>query len=507
METNSNEAVSVLGVVGTGTMGRGIAQIAAQAGIEVLLHDAKPGAAQAARESVAKTLEALVAKGRLETAAAAATRARLQTVDSLDALARCDVVVEAIVEDLQAKQTLFQALERLVPVRTLLATNTSSLSVTAVAAACSHPERVVGWHFFNPVPLMRIAEVIEGERTAQWVAQRLAQLTARLGHTAVRAQDMPGFVVNHAGRAYIPEGLRLLSEGVADFHVIDSVMRDCAGFRMGPFELIDLIGLDVGQMVMESLYRQYHEEPRFKVTPLVARRVAAGLLGRKTGAGFYQYVDGQPRRPVEEPLPAARPVPIWICPDEPDLARTVREVLAGAGCTIESGSVPSAQALIVTTPIGKDTTTTCFELGLDATRTVAVDALFSLRKRRPLMFAPVIEPRYRDAACAAFGADGTAVSVLRDSPGFVAQRIVAQIISIGCDIAQQRIAAPADIDLAVTLALGYPSGPFGLGDSLGLQRVLRIAQALCEAYQEPRYRPSIWLKRRAQLGVSLLHVD
>ena len=502
----ATHGVARAGVIGVGTMGLGIAQVLAQAGVQVLLYDRNPEAVARALKSIGKSWSQQVAKGRLSDEARSACLDRLGSAAELEALAGCDLVVEAIVEDLTIKQHLFASLEALLRPDAILATNTSSLSVTAVAAACERPERVAGWHFFNPVPLMRIAEVVLGERTAPAVAERLMQLTQAIGHHAVRATDLPGFIVNHAGRAFIPEGLRLLSEGVADAAEIDRVMRELAGFRMGPLELLDLVGLDVAQQVMESLYHQYYEEPRFRITPLVARKVAAGQLGRKRSEGFYRYVDGKiqyPDAPTPR-LPGGSAVPVWLSPAEPDLAERVRARLADApGVRWEVGERPSADALILVTPVGEDTTTTCLRQDLDPQRTVAVDALFPLTRRAALMGAPGLRGALRDAATALFQAGGVDVSWLRDSPGFVAQRIVAQIVNIGADMAQHRVATPVDIDAAVTLALGYPQGPFGLARALGERRVLQISEALYASYGDPRYRASIWLRRRAQLGQPL----
>lgn len=509
-QAHSTHGVRSIGVVGTGTMGQGIVQWAAQGGVPVVLYDQKPTAAERAVQAIAATLARQLDKGRIDAVTRDACLARIQVASGLADLAGCDLVVEAIVEDLGAKQELFRALEALLASEAILATNTSSLSVTAVAAACEHPARVAGWHFFNPVPLMRVAEVVRGERTEAAVAERLTELTVALGHRAVQAQDLPGFIVNHAGRAFIPEGLRLLSEGIASHVDIDRVMRDAVGFRMGPFELLDLVGLDVGRQVMESLYHQYYEEPRFRITPLVARKVAARQLGRKSAEGFYRYVDGKPETPPETTAVQAleQPLTVWISPAEPDLAARVRERLgAQPGVTWSVDAQPPAQALAVVTPVGEDVATTCARQGLEPARTVAVDALFALDRRCALMAAPGLEPRWRAAATALFQGCGAAVTWLRDSPGFVAQRIVAQIIGIGADMAQHRVATPEDIDIAVMLALGYPQGPFGLARRIGARRALQISEALHAAYADPRYRPSVWLRRRALLGQPLETLD
>src|SRR5205807_776101 len=328
--------------------------------------------------------------GRLERDALARAQANLVVADSRESLASCPIVIEAIVEDLDAKRELFRSLEDIVSEDCLMASNTSSFSITAIAAACKGPERIAGFHFFNPVPLMKVVEVVDGLLTAPWVGEALAALALRCGHKPVRAKDTPGFIVNHAGRGYGTEALRILGEGVAEFHGIDRILRDAAGFRLGPFELLDLTGLDVSHPVMESIYRQYYEEPRFRPSPIAAQRVHAGLLGRKSGRGFYRHENGKQEEIPDPPAPAARPASVWV---------------------------PG--------------------------------------------------------------------SVIRDSPGFVAQRVVAQIVNTACDIAQQRIASPADIDAAVTLGLGYPRGPLAWGDAIGPARILGSLLTLHDFYGDP----------------------
>ena len=490
----------VIGVVGAGTMGRGIAQLAAQGGIPVLLLDAAPGVAEAAIVSIAADARKLAERGRLAPERAAALPGLIRPVTALADLAPCGLVVEAIVEDLPAKQALFQALEQILPPEAVLATNTSSLSVAAMAAARERPERVAGLHFFNPVPLMKLVEIVEAPATAPDVIAFLTGLTRQFGHQPVAAKDMPGFIVNHAGRAYGPEALRIASEGVADFATVDAIMKEAAGFRMGPFELFDLIGLDVSRRVMQSIYDQFHQEPRFRPVPMVAQRVAAGLLGRKSGRGF-----AGPAMAAEPTPPPDRPV--WISRDDPALAEPLAAMLAEAGVTVEESAQPSDGAVLLLTPLGEDTTTAVLRQGFDPTRTLSVDMLFPEARRLTLMPSPATGASFRASARAALAATGRAVSLIHDSPGFVAQRIAAQIVSIGCEIAQQRIATPGDIDLAVRLGLGYPHGPLALGDALGPARVLRVLHAMQEATGDPCYRPSAWLRRRAQLGLPLSTPD
>ncbi len=491
----------VAGVAGSGTMGRGIVQVLAQCGVRTLVFDAQPGAAHKAKESIAQALARLADKGRLQPSEVEAALSRIEVVDALAAFAPCHLVVEAIVEQLDAKQALLRTLEGIVGERCILASNTSSLSVTAMAAACGKPNRVAGYHFFNPVPVMKVVEVVAGELTEPWVTEALTALARRFGHAPVNCKDTPGFIVNHAGRGYIPESLRALMEGVADFATIDRILVDAAGFRLGPFGLMDLVGLDVGHGVMKSMYAQYFEEPKYRPSYQLEPRVAAGLLGRKTGRGWYVYgKDGTAQKVAEQPVPATRAAVVWAPPDAPAL----KELLARLGARVEAGARPTAQAVCFVAPLGKDTTASALELGLDPARSVAVDPLFGFAKRRTLMTTPVTSAEARDAAHGLLAADGVPVSVINDSAGFVAQRVVAHVVNVGCDIVQQRIASPEDLDRAVMLGLGYPKGPLGMGDALGAARILAVLEAMHDFYKDPRYRPSPWLTRRARLGVSLL---
>ncbi len=503
MALDANRSDLSLAVIGTGAMGRGIAQIAALGGIRVLLHDAREGAADEARAFVGKMVDRLVEKGKLDDASAGEAKSRLQVVSSLADLAPADIVVEAIVERLDVKQSLFAELESVVGKDAILATNTSSLSVTAIASACKHPERVVGFHFFNPVPLMKLVEVATAVRTADWVAEALVALARRMGHTPVVCTDSPGFIVNHAGRGFGTEALRILGEGICETIDMDRVMRETAGFRMGPFELLDLTALDVSHNVMESIYDQYYQEPRFRPSFITRQRLAAGLLGKKVGEGFYRYPDGKPEQPAEPPAPANGNRAIWVSRADADSHQAVTRMLSAAGVQLDDGVTPGTDSVCLVMPLGLDATSTALEQGLDPQRTVALDTLFGLDRRRTLMTTPVTLPAVRDAAHAALAADGVPVTMIRDSAGFIAQRIVATIVNIGCDIAQQRIATPEDIETGVKLGLGYPHGPLGFGDTLGPKRILRILETMQAYYGDPRYRPSPWLKRRAMLGVSL----
>jgi 3-hydroxybutyryl-CoA dehydrogenase len=497
-----------VGVVGCGVMGRGIIQIAALAGATVYMLDSREGASQAARKELVSTFGKLVEKGKLDATAADAAGSRLVACKGLEELRSCHVVVEAIVEDLQAKKSLFSTLEGIVDTGTILASNTSSLSVTAIAAGLTHPERVSGFHFFNPVPLMKIVEVIGGFLTRPDVTEYLLALGGHWGHTAVLAKDTPGFIVNHAGRGYGTEGLRLLAEGICSVPTLDAILRDTAGFRLGPCELLDLTGLDVSHPVMESIYRQYYDEPRFRPQVLTRQMLAAGALGRKVGHGFYRYgADGKKEAIAEPAQPSQRPECVWLSQERPELAERISVLVAAAGVQVESGARPSDRALCIVTPLGEDTTTCCVREGLDPARTVAVESLLDLSRRRVVMTNPGTSAEYLAMACGLLGATGIPVSVIRDSAGLVTQRVVAHIVNIASEIAQQQIADPQDIDRAVVLGLGYPIGPLAWGDQIGPATVLAILKNLEYQTGDARYRPSPWLQRRAMLGLSLHHKE
>jgi 3-hydroxybutyryl-CoA dehydrogenase len=505
MPIDPNAKNLTLAVVGTGTMGRGIVQVSAQGGMNVIAYDEKPGGAAAAKEFTQKMLDRQVEKGSLSPADAKAAVDRISVAATLEEVAKADVIIEAIFERLDIKHEMFAKLDALTGPDTIIASNTSSLPVTTIAAATKRPERVAGMHFFNPVPLMRLVEVIPGLRTASWVTDALMVIGKRMTREPVLCTDSPGFLVNHIGRGMGPECQRILIENIATHAEIDRIMTGAPGFRMGPFTLADLVGIDIGSAAWESMYNQFYQEPAYAPSPLTALRAAGGLLGQKTGSGWYAYKDGKKVEPPAVPTPATRPQSVWVRPSEhhPDLQAPLIELFEKSGVEVERGSAPSAKALIIVTPIGYDLTTAVTDLKLDAARSVAVDILFGLKGPRTLMVTPATDPKMREAAHGLLGSDGQPVVIINDSPGFVGQRAVAALVNVGCNVAQRGIGVPADIDKGAKLGLGYPFGPIEWGDRIGPGRVLHILQRLEAFYQEPRYRPSPWLKRRVMLGLPL----
>ncbi|MEU3225296.1 3-hydroxyacyl-CoA dehydrogenase [Streptomyces sp. NPDC006976] len=499
-------------IVGAGAMGRGIAQWAASAGHTVELCDVRTEAVTDAVAFVGSMLERAVAKGRMAAGDAAAALERLVPLDDPWA-AGPDVglVIEAVREDLDTKAEVFGRLERALPASAVFATNTSSLSVTRIAATLKDPARLAGLHFFNPVPLMRIVEVVPGAATRPDIPPLLTSLVESCGHRAVTVADTPGFLVNHAGRGLVTEALALLEETVGEPADIDRIARDVLGLRMGPFELMDLTGLDVTAAVIDSIWTGFRHEDRLRPSYLTPNRVVAGLHGRKTGRGWYAYGPEATGPAPEPPVTgdADRPVHVFA-PDpaqEADAA-ALREALAAAGARVGSGTRPAGDALVLVPVWGTTVASAVAAHGLPAARTFGVDPLPAAGRRRVLAVTPAADPAAAGDARAVLArpADGDepfAVSVVRDTAGSVAQRLLASIVSVAASIAERALAAPADIDVAVTTGLGYPVGPLAWGERIGAARMLRLHRALHATTGDPRHRPTRWVTERAALGLAL----
>ena len=499
--SDQTRALDTLGVIGAGAMGAGIAQSALTAGLKVILHDANGAALAKARGEVQARIARLADKGQLTADAAADAAGRLTLAERLQDLAPAQIVIEAIVEQLEPKQRLFAALEDIVPADTVLATNTSSLPVAAIARACRLRERVCGLHFFNPVPLMRLVEVIRAADTSEGTMQRALELAQRLGKTAVRVRDVPGFLVNLLGRAYLTEALHIQHEGVASVATIDRIMREAAGFRMGPFELMDLTGIDINFPATRVVYEGFQHDPRLKTTVLHEALFMAGQLGRKTGRGFHDYNEGKPASPAVEgdtagaAPAAAASVSAWAAGEARELG-----LLAEHGVRLVAAD--QAEVILVSPAAGEDAATAAARLRLDPARVVAVDFL-GVEKRFLTVMAPVGGDGAAQKLAAVLRGSGLAAAVIKDSPAFVAPRILAMIVNLACEIAQMEIGTPEDIDVAMRLAQNYPRGPFEWGEWLGPQRVHDTLRQMQEITGSDRYRPSLWLRRRALLGLPL----
>ncbi|WP_030017798.1 3-hydroxyacyl-CoA dehydrogenase [Streptomyces monomycini] len=502
------EADRTVAVVGTGTMGQGIAQVALVAGHPVRLYDALPGRAAEAAEAIGRRLDRLVEKGKMASAERAAARARLTPATALPQLADAALVVEAIVEELGAKQALFAALEDVVGEDCLLATNTSSLSVTAVAGALRLPGRFVGLHFFNPAPLLPLVEVVSGFTTDTSAATIAYETAAAWGKTPVRSADTPGFIVNRIARPFYAEALRVYEERAADPATVDAVLRGSGGFRMGPFELMDLIGQDVNEAVTRSVWEGFFRDPKF--TPALAQRrlVEAGLLGRKTGRGWYDYADGAPgpRPHTAEPCPAPAAVTVHTHLSGP--AAVLQELIDEAGIKVTRDGAPGEHEGCIRLPGGARLALTDGHpaTGDASGPTIRFDLALDYRAATRIALAPGAETSEQDVreAVGLFQALGKEVSVVDDVPGLIVARTVAMIVDFAADAEARGVASREDIDTAMRLGVNYPGGPSEWAARVGRRWVCDLLEALRRQYADGRYGASRALRRSLQLNGRML---
>lgn len=542
-------SIRSIGVVGAGTMGAGIAQVAAQAGLDVLLHDPFPQALARAIDNIRGWLDRAAAKGRIPAANVAAILERLRPTDSLLHLAAADFVVEAAPEDLELKRRIFGDLDAACPADTILATNTSSLSVTEIGALTSRRDRVVGMHFFNPVPLMALVEVIRGHQTAPGTVTATLEVARRLGKTPVEAVDTPGFIVNRVARPFYSEALRLVGEGVASPERVDACLK-AAGFRMGPFELMDLIGVDINFAVTSSVYAQYFNEPRFRPHVLQRKMVQAGMLGRKAGRGFYNYRGGSAEPIGADPVagetalpPADRPILVvaadataaaplsraaaeaglplavqvwpappadvsraaaraWLCLDlTPGPRPAKQEVVTALDRALPDDALLASYAMTVTaTELAAWTGRPGQVLGLGGLPPAGGSGILELAvpvrladewapdPALPLAWAP---------AGAAFRRMGLTALPLGDGAGMVSARVVACLVNEAAHTRMEGVATADAIDTAMRLGANYPRGPLSWGSGLGLDWVLSVLEHLRADLGDERYRPAPLLRRLA----------
>jgi 3-hydroxybutyryl-CoA dehydrogenase len=499
-----NDKDFTVGIVGAGAMGQGIVQVALAGGMNVILLDVREGAAEAGISNVFKRLNRLVEKGKLEEKQVAEMRGRAIAASGLGEFSACHLVIEAVFEDIDLKQRVFGEIEEAVSDDCIIATNTSSILISSIARASHNRGRIAGMHFFNPVPLMRLVEVIRCPETRDDVVDFLVEVGKRMGRTPVVAKDAPGFIVNFGGRSYTTEAMRILHERIATPAQIDAIMRDCCGFRMGPCELMDLTGVDVNFPVTQIIYLGYDDDPRLKTSFPHRLLLESGQLGRKAGRGNFTYNDKGEM--IDPPSPdhvtdAAPAKSVVLCEADEALEKFAAE-LDLAVLKDDDGKSP-----LLAAPLGEDCSAFAIRTGADFRRLVAVDLSTDISKRVTVMTAPGADEGARDAIAAAIAASGRAVTAIKDSPGFVAQRIRAMIANLGCEMAQIGVAAPDQIDLALKLGLNYPQGPLEMADLMGPGNVLALLNRMQELTGEDRYRPSTWLRRRAGLGLPISTPD
>ena len=490
------EAPALIGVVGAGVMGAGIAQVAAQAGHAVRLLDVREGAAAAALEQTGRALDGWVAKGRMAPAERAAVLARIQPVQELQALAEAALVVEVIVEKLEPKQALLRELDALLPPGAIIASNTSSISVTALANGMQNPARLVGMHFFNPVPQMKLVEVVSGAETAPEVAAVIEQLARRWGKTPVHAKSTPGFIVNRIARPYYAEALALLQEQAASPAQLDRALRS-AGFRMGPCELMDLIGHDTNFLVTQSVFEANFGDKRYMPSLVQKALVDGGRLGRKVGRGFYV---GTP----EASAPVAPPqhdLPSVSLQGQGGVVEALAGWLTHKGLTYERETDSSWAGLRiggmeVHLSLGRSAAQLAFERQQPELAVMDWPLAPERMDALALAFAPRSSAAAQAAVAEVWRALGWEPLVLRDVPGVAVARTIAMLINEGADAVWQGVCEAEAADQAMKLGVNYPAGPFEWLALLGAAPVVALLDGLFEAYRSERYRVSPLLRQR-----------
>jgi 3-hydroxybutyryl-CoA dehydrogenase len=491
-----------IAVIGAGAMGAGIAQVAAQAGHTVLLLDNRPGAAAQAIDGIGRQLGKRVDNGKLSADSRSATLARLLAVEAIEALADCELVIEAIVENLEVKRALFRQLEEICGEHCILASNTSSLSITSIAAQLNHPQRLLGLHFFNPAPVMALVEIVSGLASDPALAACLYDTAKAWGKKPVHTRSTPGFIVNRVARPFYAESLRLLQEGAADCPTLDALMRDAGGFAMGAFELTDLIGHDVNYAVTCSVFDAYYGDTRFLPSLIQKELVDAGRLGRKSGHGFYSYAEGAVR---PHPATVSSEQSVETCVVEGDLgiANALIARLREHGVEViqrDGQGVLRVGDAVLALSDGRMASQRAREDGLR--NLILLDLAFDYSKasRLAISYAAGIEPSALEQGVALLQRAGFSVSLLSDSPALAVLRTVAMLANEAADAVLQGVASAADIDLAMRAGVNYPQGPLAWADAIGLAHILNVLENLQAGYGEERYRPSLLLRRRVAEG-------
>lgn len=492
------ETRDIVGVIGAGTMGMGIAEVAAGAGHHVRVFDVVEGAAVHALDELAARLDSRVRRGRITSEQRDEVLGRIQIVHKLVGLAKSRLVLEAVVEDLQVKQDLFRSLERICDKSTIIGSNTSSLSITEIGAALKFPERFLGVHFFNPAAVMPLVEVITGLNTAPEVAASVHGLMGTWGKSPVFARSLPGFIVNRVARPYYAEALTLLQEGAAGVSTMDAIYRDCGGFRMGPFELMDLIGMDVNFAVTMSVFDSYYGDPRYRPSVLQEEMVRGGRLGRKSGEGFYRYT---PEPEVPDPVdmrPARAPSSIRVFGDLGPASALV-EMAAEAGLDV-SHSDGDGYLLVDGVTIALSDGRSAVTRAVEEARSplVLFDLALDYRKTSRIALAAINgDQASLKVAAGFFQALGKSVNVVLDVPGMLVMRSVCLLVNEAASAIAHQVCSAGDLDIAMKNGVNYPLGPVEWGERLDLHRVMTAVANMHNAYGDDRYRVTPLLARRA----------
>lgn len=515
MNAASRGAPPSLGVIGAGTMGSGIALVGLRAGMRVVLVEPVDTMRDRAREYLHRHLEKNGSPAKMRELVLAA---------DLESLSGAQVVIEAVPEDLDLKQAIFRQLDVLCSPPAVLATNTSTLSVSAIASAANSPDRVAGMHFFNPAPILPLVEIVRARQTGEAALRTLLELARQMGKTPIVARDTPGFVVNRVARPFYGEALRLLAEGTADPGTIDRIIERGGGFRLGPFKLMDLIGIDVNFSATRSMYEQTFGEPRYQPHWIQEQMVQEGRLGRKAGRGFYEYPKGGPTEAAPAAALPVGPAQGVIAVSKGSWAPGLEDLTRRAGYRVQESFGPGVQAGFVIAGRSENALAAAAdldrELPLDAPLFCQVaDAAVSEfaagmhRPERLIGFdgwffasgtvATLVEweglsADARAAAEAIVRTLGREPIWTREAPGLVLPRIVSMLANEAAFAMTEGVADADTIDLAMRLGTNYPQGPLEWGQALGWPRVLAVLDHLREETGEGRYRAAPWMRRRAR---------
>jgi len=491
-------------VIGAGTMGAGIAQVAATYGHPVILFDQNPEAVERGLNQIKTGLDRQVSRGKMTQTDLDALMGRITPATAIADLAEASLVIEAIIENLDIKRSLLATLESTCSDTCILATNTSSISVTALGAEMSHPERLVGMHFFNPAPVMKLVEIVSGLATSPAIAEQTHATATAWGKHAVYTKSTPGFIVNRVARPFYAESLRIYEEGAADTATLDQLIKGAGGFRMGPFELMDLIGHDVNYAVTCSVFDAYYQDPRFLPSVTQKALVECGRLGRKSGQGFYDYREGAAKPAAQVATGGTNPSSVKVIGDM-GVAQALVSRMEAKGLAVEMQPSETESCLQVgnaslyltdgrfATEVAalKSHNTALFDLALDYNNATSL----------AISFADQCDEAAKQDVKGLFNALDIAVSIIDDVPGLVVMRTLAMLANEAADAVNQGVCTAADADVAMRGGVNYPQGPLAWADQVGIAHIFTCLSNLQQCYGEDRYRPSALLRRKYFAGV------
>lgn len=486
-------------VIGAGTMGAGIAQVAANAGHQVILIDIAEGAAQKGLDGIRAGLDKLVERGKKTKQEVDELLLKITPAQSLNDVKGSGLVVEAIVENLDAKQSVIAEIEKIADHNTVIASNTSSISISALAAKAQRPQNVVGMHFFNPAVILKLVEVVSGLQTSAETAQTMFETASAWGKSPVHTKSTPGFIVNRVARPFYAEALRSVNEQLTSVEIIDTLMRSCGGFKMGPLELTDLIGQDVNCAVTESVYNAFYQDTRFMPSTLQADMVSAGLLGRKSGQGFYTYPQENKNAANDDVLSVDKIVKLKVVGSLDSftgLQSCLKEHAYKFNIEPHKDTRIVAGDAIIKISDGRTATQRSAEEGIENLVLVDYAKDYQSTADIALCFGVKTSTRAQQDARQFFQSLGKRVHVVKDVPGMQVLRTVCMLINEAYDTINQGVCSAEAVDIAMQSGVAYPLGPIAWGESIGLKKVANVLRNIQASYGEERYRVSPLLSIR-----------